>query len=105
MVWRPGVSPSMARRNGTTRSSAYCELFPLRSPFCQVQGLTRLAHWSRLTLGPVGAASAGGPCRLGRAASGAAIAAAARSTARRTTPLPALVRPSEFPLDYLFIAV
>src|SRR5262249_21935862 len=46
----PGVNPSIANRNGTTRPSAYAELFPFRSPFCQLHGVVSFAHWSRLTL-------------------------------------------------------
>jgi hypothetical protein len=45
----PVVSPSSERRNGTTFPSEYEELLPLRSPFCQLQGVVSLAHWSRLT--------------------------------------------------------
>src|SRR4029450_2275276 len=57
-MWTEWVSvvipprPSTAYRNGTTAPSAYDELLPLRSPFCQLHGVVSFAHWSRLTLRP-----------------------------------------------------
>src|SRR6266540_2535655 len=49
-LWLPAASPSMANRNGTTSPSAYAELLPFRSPFCQAHGVASFAHWSRLTV-------------------------------------------------------
>src|SRR4029450_9786433 len=71
-MWTEWVSvvipprPSTAYRNGTTFPSAYAELLPFRSPFCQLHGVVSLAHWSRLTFRPAALAlGAGSPVRPG----------------------------------------
>src|SRR5437762_10257056 len=84
-MWREccefGARPSIASRNGTTSFSRYSELLPFRSPFCQLQGLVLLAHWSRLTLG---AANAAVVPAMDDPGMGASPANSENRTARRT---------------------